>query len=333
MTIMNKEDIDDLIIRFLSDQATTEEVDFLSGWRKEATDNETYFRNIEEIWFSSLAKDAQKLFTRTDVNEAYQQFCRNTKSNRYFSLRSLIKYAAAVAVVLLMMFGTYKVGENRLFIEEQFVRIEAPSGAKTNVTLPDGTKVCLNAGSYISYSPRFGIKEREVNICGEAYFDVARNENVPFLVKSETMQVKVLGTKFDFRDYPSDENAMVTLSEGKVNFTNLLAEGDSFIMLPSDQVILNKEEKSVLKKRVISQEVIQWKENRLHFDEEPMRDVLNAIERSYNVDIVLQTNSLDTLKFYGSFKTDEQTIDDVMEVLSTTQKMKYNIDGRKVTIN
>ena len=147
------------------------------------------------------------------------------------------------------------------------------------------------------------------------------------------MQVKVLGTKFDFRDYPSDENAMVTLSEGKVNFTNLLAEGDSFIMLPSDQVILNKEEKSVLKKRVVSQEVIQWKENRLHFDEEPMRDVLNAIERSYNVDIVLQTNSLDTLKFYGSFKTDEQTIDDVMEVLSTTQKMKYNIEGRKVTIN
>ena len=147
------------------------------------------------------------------------------------------------------------------------------------------------------------------------------------------MQVKVLGTKFDFRDYPSDENAMVTLSEGKVNFTNLLAECDSFIMLPSDQVILNKEEKSVLKKRVISQEAIQWKENRLHFDEEPMRDVLNAIERSYNVDIVLQTNSLDTLKFYGSFKTDEQTIDDVMEVLSTTQKMKYNIEGRKVTIN
>jgi len=147
------------------------------------------------------------------------------------------------------------------------------------------------------------------------------------------MQVKVLGTKFDFRDYPSDENAMVTLSEGKVNFTNLLAEGDSFIMLPSDQVILNKEEKSVLKKRVVSQEAIQWKENCLHFDEEPMRDVLNAIERSYNVDIVLQTNSLDTLKFYGSFKTDEQTIDDVMEVLSTTQKMKYNIEGRKVTIN
>ena len=64
-----------------------------------------------------------------------------------------------------------------------------------------------------------------------------------------------------------------------------------------------------------------------------MRDVLNAIERSYNVDIVLQTNSLDTLKFYGSFKADEQTIDDVMEVLSTTQKMKYNIEGRKVTIN
>lgn len=254
---MNKEDIDDLIIRFLSDQATAEEVDWLSGWRKEATDNETYFRNIEEIWFSLLAKDAQKLFTRTDVNEAYQQFCRNTKANRYFSLRSLIKYAAAVAVVLLMMFGTYKVGENRLLIEEQFVRIEAPSGAKTNVTLPDGTKVCLNAGSYISYSPRFGIKEREVIICGEAYFDVARNENVPFLVKSETMQVKVLGTKFDFRDYPSDENAMVTLSEGKVNFTNLLAEGDSFIMLPSDQVILNKEEKSVLKKRVVSQEAIQ----------------------------------------------------------------------------
>lgn len=330
---MNKEDIDDLIIRFLSDQTTSEEAGWLYGWRKEAADNETYFRNIEEIWFSSLAKDAQKLFTRKDTDEAYRQFCRKTKPHRHYSLHGLIKYVAAAAVALLMMLGTYKAGESRMLAEEHMVRIEAPTGSKTNVTLPDGTKVWLNAGSYISYTPQFGIKEREVSLCGEAYFDVAHNKEVPFLVKSETMQVKVLGTKFDFRDYPSDKNAMVTLSEGKVNLTNLLSEGDSFIMLPSDQVILNKVEKSIQKRKIASRDAIRWTENSLYFDEEPLRDVLNALERSYNVEIALQNEALDTLKFYGSFKVDEQTIGDVMEILSTTQKMKYHIEGRKVTIN
>lgn len=330
---MNKEDIDDMIIRFLSEQATSEEAERLSGWRKETADNETYFRSIEEIWFSSLAKDTQKLFTRKDAGDAYRKFCRKTGMRRIYSFDYIIKYVAAVAVILLMMFWTYKAGENKHLNEEHIVRIEAPAGSKTNATLPDGTKVWLNAGSYISYPPQFGVKEREVSICGEAYFEVAHNEEVPFRVKSETMQVKVLGTKFDFRDYPSDKNAVVTLSEGKVNFTNLLSESDSFIMLPSDQVILDKVEKKIQRRKIVSKEAIRWTENCLYFDEEPLRDVLNALERSYNVDIVLQTGCLDTLKFYGSFKTDEQTIGEVMEILSTTQKMKYHIEGRKVTIN
>lgn len=330
---MKKEDIDDVIIRFLSEQATLEEAEWLSGWRREAADNEAYFRSIEEIWFSSLAKDAQKLFTRKDADDAYRKFSRKTGMRRIYSLDYIIKYVAAVAVILLMMFWTYKTGENKHLNEEHIVRIEAPAGSKTNVTLPDGTKVWLNAGSYLSYPPQFGVKEREVSICGEAYFEVARNEKVPFRVKSKTIQVKVLGTKFDFRDYPSDKNAVVTLSEGKVNFTNLLSEADSFIMLPSDQVILNKVEKNIQRRKIVSKEAIRWTENCLYFDEEPLRDVLNALERSYNVDIVLQTGCLDTLKFYGSFKTDEQTIGEVMEILSTTQKMKYHIEGRKVTIN
>lgn len=330
---MDKEHIDDLIIRFLSGQTTEEEAASLLAWRREAAENESYFRQMEEVWFSSLSGDVEKQFTDKDADEAYRYFCRMTKAAKVYSMRNVWRYVAAVAVVLLMVFGAYKTGETRLPFSDAAVRIEAPIGAKTKVTLPDGTKVCLNAGSYISYTSRFGMKTREVNVCGEAYFEVAHNEKVPFLVKSESMQVRVLGTKFDFRDYPSDKNAMVTLSEGKVNLVNLLTEGESLIMKPSDQVILDKVEGGLQRRKSVPQETIRWTENSLSFDEEPLRDVLNALERQYNVEIDLRTDSLDNLMFYGVFKTDEQTIGDVMEILSTTQKMKYHIDGRKITID
>ena len=104
-------------------------------------------------------------------------------------------------------------------------------------------------------------------------------------------------------------------------------------MKPSDQVILYKADGGLQKRKTVPAEAIRWTENSLSFDEEPLRDVLNALERQYNVEIDLQTDSLDNLMFYGAFKTDEQTIGDVMEILSTTQKMKYHIDGRKITID
>ncbi len=330
---MDKKHIDDLIIRFFSGQTAEEEAASLLAWRRESCENESYFRKMEEVWFSSLAGNVEKLFTDKDIDEAYRSFCRQSKPAKVYNMRNVWGYVAAVAVVLLMVFGAYKTGEKRLPFSDCAVRIEAPIGAKTKVTLPDGTNVCLNAGSYISYTPQFGLKTREVNVCGEAYFEVAHNEKIPFLVKSENMQVRVLGTKFDFRDYPSDKNAVVTLSEGKVNLTNLQVEGESLIMMPSDQVILDKTSGGLQKRKSVPVEAIRWTENSLSFDEEPLRDVLNALERQYNVEIDLQADSLDNLMFYGAFKTDEQTIGDVMEILSSTQKMKYHIDGRKITIN
>ena len=332
--MMDKEYIDDLITRYLSGQTTAEETSRLMEWRKREAENETYFRRIEEIWFSSLAGDAWKLFTRADVSDAYRLFCRRTKRAKfYIGLHRTMKYAAAVVLIGAMLLGAYWMGESRQLVDGHIVRIEAPAGSKTQVVLPDGTKVRLNAGSSLCYTPQYGIKEREVRLCGEAYFDVAHNKEVPFLVKSENLQVKVLGTKFDFRDYPTDKHAMVALSEGKVDLSDLRSKGDSFLMLPSDQFVLDKEKRTMQRRKIAPSEVVKWTESKLYFDEEPLPDVLNAIERNYNVHIVLQTHRLDTLKFYGAFDTNEQSIGEVMEILSTTQQLKYHIEGHKVTVN
>lgn len=100
--------------------------------------------------------------------------------------------------------------------------MEAPLGSRTKLTLPDGTLVWLNAGSRITYSQGFGVGNRKIELIGEGYFEVKRNEEVPFLVKTNSLLVKVLGTKFNFRDYPDDAEAIVSLSEGKVALNNLL---------------------------------------------------------------------------------------------------------------
>lgn len=121
-------------------------------------------------------------------------------------------------VVIVFFCGTIAFQSGKRVLQNQLTQItvEAPYGSKTKLYLPDGTLVWLNAGSKMSYAQDFGINERSLNLSGEAYFEVTRNEEIPFKVHTEELDVKVLGTKFNFRNYKDDLEAKVCLLEGKV---------------------------------------------------------------------------------------------------------------------
>lgn len=190
----------------------------------------------------------------------------------------------------------------------------------------------LNAGSRLVYPQDFGVDNREVELSGEGYFEVERNEKLPFHVQTPSLSVRVLGTKFNFRDYPDDEEAVVSLLEGKVALDNRLQTEAEMILLPDEQVTLDKAEGHMKKVSTKVKNSLGWTSGRLFFDEMPLPEVVKILERSYDVRITLATDSLRNLRFYGNFSRGEQGIKDILEALEKTEKVCYIQNDKEITL-
>lgn len=276
---------------------------------------------------------------RYDADQAFEAFRQRVAEHRtpkqpkrVIGWKSVFKYAAAVLVVGLVSFFSYQKGESNLKEALTQVEVEAPLGAQTRLRLPDGTLVVLNAGSRLVYPQDFGVDNREVELSGEGYFEVARNEKLPFHVQTPSLSVRVLGTKFNFRDYPNDEEAVIALLEGKVALGNRLREEAEIILLPDEQVTLDKEEGHMKKKSTKVKNSLEWTSGRLFFDEMPLPEVAKILERSYGVHITFATDSLRDLRFYGSFSRSEQDIKDILQALVKTGKVRYTQTEKEITL-
>ena len=241
--------------------------------------------------------------------------------------------AAAVAVMVAVSYFSFKGGQSN--VESSFgdIVVEAPQGSRTQMTLPDGTKVWLNAGSRISYTQGFSLVNRLVLLVGEGYFEVAHNEQLPFRVSSKDLQVSVLGTKFNFRDYPADAEAIVSLAEGKVALDDLSHSGRGTIYLaPNQRAVMSKQSGKIIVENYEASNSIQWTIGNLIFAGEPLKDIIKDLERSYNVKITIADENLQTLRFYGDFVRQEQSLSEVLDAFAATGKIRYKIEGRNITL-
>ena len=211
--------------------------------------------------------------------------------------------------------------------------VEAPLGSKTRLYLPDGTLVWLNAGSTITYSQGFGVEERKLKLSGEGYFEVTRNKQLPFEITTKELQLKVLGTKFNFRNYPEDEEVSVSLLEGKVCLRNYLKNDALCYLEPDQKAILNKKNGKLMVSASEARYTAEWTNGFLFFDEELLPDIIKELERSYNVKIHIEDESLKTFRFYGNFVRKEQTIQEILEMLASTGKLEYRIEGKTVRLS
>lgn len=205
------------------------------------------------------------------------------------------------------------------------ISVEAPLGSKTKLYLPDGTLVWLNAGSKISYSQNFGIVTRDVEVVGEAYFEVTKNKKIPFNVKSKEINVQVLGTKFNFSNYADDKEAVVALLEGKVSFVDAQEKNAVGYLTPNQKVILDKKSGNTVVSAVKAVNASEWKNGFLFFDEELLEDITKELERSYNVKIEIKNEFMKSSRFYGNFIRREQSIKEILDILASTGKMNYII--------
>lgn len=296
--------------------------------------NESGLSNLtdEELWVSSAVADDTQQY---DVDQAFERFRKRTgldqsgkQSYKWYRTWSV----AAVAIVLLGLITVTAYWQGSRQIQSNFsdIVVEAPLGSKTKLTLPDGSTVWLNAGSKMVYSQGFGVSDRRLAFQGEGYFEVEKNDEMPFLVQTHDVNVTVVGTKFNFRNYPEDEEAVVELLEGKVALENQLKEEAVRYLSPNEKMVLHKAtgEMDITSAKV--KEATLWTENILLFDEDLLPDIVRKLERSYHVRIEIENEDLKQARFYGQFNQLEQNIYDVLDMLSETGKLKYHEEGKVI---
>lgn len=329
--------IDELIANYLTEGLDKNALDELKTWIAASAENQQYFIRQREIWFSAVSREAASVYDKDKAFENFRNRVETQKeiqstSRRGFSLSALWRYAAVVAIIIAVGCISYWQGEVNVKDTFADISVEAPLGSKTKLYLPDGTLVWLNAGSRMTYSQGFGVDNRKVELEGEGYFEVKRNEKIPFFVKTKDLQLQVLGTKFNFRDYPEDHEVVVSLLEGKVGLNNLLREEKEAVLSPDERAVLNKANGLLTVESVTASNASQWTDGYLFFDEELLPDIAKELERSYNVKIHIANDSLKTFRFYGNFVRREQNIQEVLEALASTEKMQYKIEERNITI-
>lgn len=330
--------IDELIVTYLAEGLNGDALTELKQWIALSPENEKYFLHQREVWFSAFSEKDSAIYNKDKAFEKFKYRIDDSRQNseigtqKKFRLVAFWRYAAVVAVLCAISYFSYWRGGER--VKENFseIVVEAPLGSRTKLFLPDGTLVWLNAGSSMAYSQGFGVSERSVKLVGEGYFEVKRNEELPFSVQTKDLKVQVLGTKFNFRDYPDDTEVIVSLLEGKVALNNLIQKEKEIILTPNERAVLDKKSGKIQTERAVATNASQWTSGYLFFDEELLPDIVKELERGYNVKIHITNDSLKTFRFYGNFVRREQNINEVLEALAATGKICYRIDDSNVTL-
>lgn len=205
--------------------------------------------------------------------------------------------------------------------------LSTPKGRQFRLQLPDGTMVWLNAGSSIRYPTVFRGKERVVGLQGEAYFEVAKNAAMPFSVRiNDQASVLVTGTHFNVNAYSNEPDIATTLLEGSVRF-----EGRETVTLrPGQQSRLNLQtSKLSVRDDVETDKVIAWKNGLFDFSNAGLKEVMNQLERWYDIDVVYEKNVRD-IRFFGKM-TRNITLNDLLMILERS-KVHFRIEGRKLVV-
>jgi len=229
------------------------------------------------------------------------------------------------------------------------------NGSRTHLTLPDGTIVWLNAGSRITYEKNFDANLRAVTLTGEAFFDVAPNASKPFVIHTAHIDIRVLGTSFNVKSYPSDKTTEATLIRGSIEVSILNRASDRIVLKPNEKLIVNNEDSALQAKDnaahrhnkvdeslvVISKPTYEhnsgaiietsWIDNKLIFQDEQFRDLARLMERWYGVTIRFDGSGKEDLWFTGTFE--KETIQQALDALKLTGNFNYSIDGTQITIH
>lgn len=347
----------DIIIKVLSGNANSAELDLFNEWINSSEENQSYYEQIRLILDQS--KEAKK-YSRIDMQKAWEKIGRkaglpiiNENHKRSLLNRNIASKWIKIAAIFIFAFGlggaTFYLMTNNKKIQaegKQYYSTSAPLGSKSQIKLPDGSIVWLNSGSTIKCADTFEENEREVQLDGEAYFDVVKNADAPFYVVTNAVKIKVLGTRFNVKSYPEEGIIETTLEEGSVNLGKIGSPKTILLKPRQKAVFIKKEgkindsdlristgyhkEQFIILEDVDTDLITSWKDNKLRFRSETFENLTVKLERWFNVKIHIENEKLKSKIFSGSFG--EENIEQVMKALQVTLSFDFTIDKNNVWI-
>lgn len=321
-----------LIVDYLADSLPASSRVELEKWIAASEENYDYFKELKSIWQIISVTEKMSDF---DSNKAYLLFkervlMETRAKKKLYTIRHIMFRVAMIIPFFIM--GYFVIA---YFIQtdsdyaNSIAKIEVPNGSKSQIKLIDGTKVWLNAGSNLKLNADFGDKRREVILYGEASFEVARNEEVPFIVKAGQVDVKVLGTSFNVNTYQENGVIKVALLRGAVEL--LSEQGEVVKLSPNELAVYDISSGKISTCEIDVEEVLGWWENKLIFKGETFMQIAGILERAYNVNIHIHNKELKKRRFVGDF-VNNNSIEQIMEVISTRENFTYKIKENQIDI-
>lgn len=287
--------------RFFAGEASDAEKRQIKLWL-EADD-----RHRQELLDERAFFDAMLLVDETRVESS-------RRSVFYRTMRYVARHSVQWAAVFVIAFmSAYLWLDSRYEgMDDAINVVSVPLGQRVNLTLADGTQVCLNAGSKLSYPAAFAGDIRKVELDGEAYFEVSKNKEKPFVVHTQMCDVEVLGTKFNVDAYSGKNTFSAALMEGRIKVDNNNAPADVIYLSPSQQVSLKNGKLDVTP--IVDYDIYRWKEGLICFTNVNFVELMQRIEKYYGVSMAVENDGLAKYAFSGKFRISDG-IDNLLRVL------------------
>lgn len=318
--------------------------------------NAHQFKQSEQAFKAALYRHLHKEDTEVSANVTTVVSLREKPKRS----RNLLLYAAGIAASLLLVLIALYLNDNKHSPALADAPLSVPltytclPGERKSFQLPDGSTVLMNGGSSIKVSKDFNTANREISLKGEAYFNVTHNAHKPFIIHTNTINVKVLGTEFDVKAYPEDKTTETVLIRGSVEVTVNSKPEEKIILMPHHKLIIQNDSEVVTNtvdsaakiQKVIPEKIRMlsvtvnpddstmaetlWTENRLSFNNETLAEVAAKLERWYGVKVSVGTDIAQKYKFTGIFEN--ETIDETLKALQLSLFFHYRIEDGKILI-
>ena len=321
----NKKD-KSLFRRYLDDLYTMEDARKLVGELQDTAHDGILDELASDVWEESSVHKPLTDLEREQYKKEARNLLKRIEHKKRTWFRRIAIATTGVAAVLCLVFGSINYLKYMDAHQISYLEVSTSYGERTQIELPDGTQLILNSCSRVRYPDRFAGKERRVELEGEGYFQVHRNEQQPFIVSARHFDVRVLGTRFDVKSYSSDEMVSVDVESGKVQ----VDLPEAMMRLQAKEHILVNTVSGEYTKKWEERTVAVWRKGGLRFSSTPLRDVAKELERVYNCRITFA----DGQEFNNliSGEHDNKSLDAVLQSIEYTSGIHYRKEGNRVLL-
>jgi ferric-dicitrate binding protein FerR (iron transport regulator) len=367
---MEYKELEQLLDKHKKQTCTPDEIqrlnEYLADSRYEDVIKEILHRDIKDF---KVAKQEIKAADFKKIYQSIESKIADNENNYGWNKKIRLaptrnfSYLLKIAAILIFFFSAGSIITYFLLIKSErqaitYNEINVPFGARSQVSLPDGSTVWLNAGSKIRYQNFFNNQSRQVYLEGEAYFKIAKNSALPFTVKTDELNIVALGTEFNVKAYNDEKIIETTLVEGAVSIVNkpntnagnkqevylkpcqkavyikskqqMEIEEIQDIAVTNPEIIHPEEGSLYIASKVDTNPIIAWKYDKLIFRGEELYTIAIKLERKYNISISFDTEDIKHFKFTG--KLEDETITQVLDVIKLTAPIDYVLEGKQVNI-